>query len=213
MRDWLATIKARKSVTIYDTCESGTLTGEAPGSRSIEQLGWLERMTKATGRTVLAGARGDQPAIEGFRGHGVFTYGLLDAITNAPVDENGLVSVSALADHLDRVVPLISEKELKVTQVPLRSMSGTTFPLVRRTKVIDDEGKEPLLIPTEPTHAFLVETDILDDAGKLVQRATLGMRVVVLSTDPVSKRSKVARNGRILGVVNRSPQETLLSLN
>jgi WD40 repeat protein len=212
LRDWLSQIKARKSVTIYDTCESGTLTGEQPGARSLEQLGWLDRMVRATGRTVLAGSRGDQPAIEGYRGHGIFTYGVLDAISSGSIDEHGLVSVSALADHLDRVVPLISEKELKYKQVPLRSMSGTNFPLVRRTKVIDDDGTGPVVVPIEPTHAFLEEVDIKDQNGVVVHRATKGMRVVVLSVDPVTGKTLIGRNGRILGSFDKQSRQVLLEL-
>ncbi len=213
LKKWLATIRARKSVTIYDTCESGTLTGEgAQATRSLQSLGWLDRMTRATGRTVLAGSRGDQPAVEGHKGHGVFTYGLLDAISSALTDEVGNVTVSSVADHLDRVVPLISETQVKMRQVPLRAMSGTNFPLVRRTKVLPPRDADSIVIPLDPTHALLRDVVVIDAQGQPVGSAKRGMRVVVMKTDPATGRTMVARQGHIWGYIAEKVDDVLLPL-
>src|SRR5262249_48591019 len=90
---WFARIAARKSVLIYDTCESGSLASERIATRGLERVAALERMTRAMGRTVLAASTDDAPALEGFRGHGVFTYALLDAIERGDANGNGLIEV------------------------------------------------------------------------------------------------------------------------
>ncbi|WP_247325073.1 caspase family protein, partial [Bradyrhizobium sp. 21] len=71
---WFAKIPARKSILLYDTCESGSLTGNVRGSDIDERLGALNRMARATGRTFLTATTDDAPALEGYHGHGVFTY-------------------------------------------------------------------------------------------------------------------------------------------
>ena len=55
---------------LYDTCESGSLTGERVAQRGLERVAAFDRLTKAMGRTVLSAASEDAPALEGYRGHG-----------------------------------------------------------------------------------------------------------------------------------------------
>ena len=78
---WFAQVPARKSVLLFDTCESGSLDrGARRRSAGSSGVAALERMTRAMGRTVLSASTDDAPALEGYRGHGVFTYALLDAL-------------------------------------------------------------------------------------------------------------------------------------
>src|SRR5260370_26221707 len=94
-QDWLAKIPARKSILLYDTCESGSLTGtKARGSDIDERLCALKRMTRATGRTFLTATTEDAPALESYRRHRGFTYALLDALDQAHVNNNGPIHTS-----------------------------------------------------------------------------------------------------------------------
>ena len=86
---------------LFDTCESGSLTGTRVAMRGIERVAALDRMTRATGRTTLTASTDDAPALEGFRGHGVFTYALLDAFGRADANGDGLVDVTELAAFID----------------------------------------------------------------------------------------------------------------
>lgn len=54
LQAWFAQIPARRSVLLFDTCESGTLTGEKTAQRGLERVAALDRMTQAMGRTVLS---------------------------------------------------------------------------------------------------------------------------------------------------------------
>ena len=48
-QEWFARIRARKSVLLYDTCESGTLTGDRVAERGLERVAAVDRMTRAMG--------------------------------------------------------------------------------------------------------------------------------------------------------------------
>jgi hypothetical protein len=60
----------------------------------------------------------DQPALEGYRGHGVFTYALLDALARGDRNGNGLIEVTELIEHVDGLVPEITLKTWGTRQVP-----------------------------------------------------------------------------------------------
>ena len=78
---------------------SGNLTGDPRvQQRGIERVAALEKMTRAMGRTVLSASSDDAPALEGYRGHGVFTYALLDVhVRKTDTNNNGLIEVTELA--------------------------------------------------------------------------------------------------------------------
>ena len=59
----------------------------------------MERLTRATGRTFLTATTDDAPALEGYRGHGLFTYSLLDALDKADTNNNQLAGVAHGADR------------------------------------------------------------------------------------------------------------------
>ncbi len=67
-QEWLSRIPARRSVLLYDTCESGTLTGPGIATRGLERVAAMAKMTRAMGRTVLAASTDDAPALERFSG-------------------------------------------------------------------------------------------------------------------------------------------------
>jgi hypothetical protein len=66
---WLAKIPAKKSILIFDTCESGSLTMVQLASLrgGFEQKAAIGRLVQATGRTTLAASLDNQPALEGYR--------------------------------------------------------------------------------------------------------------------------------------------------
>jgi hypothetical protein len=74
-------IKARRAVILLDTCESGALTNSYARSRECAGIRSRRRsLHEATGRPVLTAAAAGKPAFEGYRGHGVFTWTLIDAL-------------------------------------------------------------------------------------------------------------------------------------
>jgi hypothetical protein len=219
---WFARIPARKSILLYDTCESGSLTGnKIRGSDIDERLGALNRMTRATGRTFLTATTDDAPALEGYHGHGVFTYAILDALDHGDINKNGLIEVSELADYVDQKVPDISFDAFKLRQVPQRSIVGNNFALTNKTEILDANAVDRGLngksassdqaggaaIPVKPTHIVVTSTPMevfesVDDngmRGTIVQRLPIGTLVVV--TNSAHGWDLIAREGKPLGYV------------
>jgi WD40 repeat protein/uncharacterized caspase-like protein len=215
---WFAKIPARKSILLYDTCESGSLTGtKARGSDIDERLGALNRMTRATGRTFLTATTDDAPALEGYHGHGVFTYALLDALEHGDVNKNGLIEVSELADYIDKKVPDFSFEAFKLRQIPQRNIVGNNFALTNRAEVLTT-GTAPAVagnasptaqsaaaaIPAKPTHVVIAPTPVdvferAQAAGASLQKLPAGTLVTVIRT--ADGWTFIAKDGKSLGYV------------
>jgi WD40 repeat protein/uncharacterized caspase-like protein len=228
---WFAKIPARKSILLYDTCESGSLTGnKIRGSDIDERLGALNRMTRATGRTFLTATTDDAPALEGYHGHGVFTYAILDALDHGDVNKNGLIEVSELADYVDRKVPDISFDAFKLRQIPQRSIVGNNFALTNQTDVLATAGAAPTgngeenqssvaknampgadtVIPTKSTHVVILPVTVksgIDPTAAVVAQLPAGSQVRVIETD--NGWVLIARNGQKIGYVE---EKDLLAL-
>ena len=108
MQDWIANrIKAKKAIILLDTCESGALTGGYTKSRTEGPVSEaaVGRLHEATGRPVLTAASGGKSAYEGYKGHGVFTYALMEALHKGDTNNNGKIEVTELAAHVEKRVP------------------------------------------------------------------------------------------------------------
>jgi len=111
LQDWIANrIKTRRGIILLDTCESGARTNgydhsrtDAPASEAA-----VGRLHEATGRPVLTAAAADKPAFEGYQGHGIFTWALIDALYHGDTNADGLIELSELAEHVQNTVPKIS---------------------------------------------------------------------------------------------------------
>jgi hypothetical protein len=73
-----------------------------------------------------------QEALEGYNGHGLFTWVMVEGLRGAAdADKDGFVKTLELADYIDNEVPLIAERVFKHRQYPIVSPSGQGFPLSR----------------------------------------------------------------------------------
>jgi WD40 repeat protein len=147
LQDWIAHIKARRGVILLDTCESGALTNgyihsrtDAPAAEAAVGL-----LHEATGRPILTAAAAGKPAFEGYHGHGVFTWALIDALFHGDSNGDGLIELSELAAHVENTVPKISAEmngrgvAEVLTQIVKEDRqtahfgsTGSDFPVVRR---------------------------------------------------------------------------------
>jgi WD40 repeat protein len=142
LQDWIANkIKAKKVLILLDTCESGALTNGFPASEA-----GMGRLHEATGRPVLTAAASGQYAHEGVIGasgerHGVFTWAVLDALRNGDANGDGLIELSEIVDHVQKVVPglahglarAVTSAELVFgVQTPRFGSTGEDFAVVRK---------------------------------------------------------------------------------
>jgi WD40 repeat protein/uncharacterized caspase-like protein len=111
LQDWVANrVKAKKTILLLDTCESGALVGGYTRSRTDVPASEaaIGRLHEATGRPVLTAAAEGKPAFEGYEGHGVFTWALLDALKKGDRNGNGYIELSELVAHVQEKVPKIA---------------------------------------------------------------------------------------------------------
>ena len=136
LQDWIANrIKAKKAVILLDTCESGALTGGYTKSRTEGAVSEaaIGRLHEATGRPVLTAASGGKSAYEGYKGHGVFTYALMEALHQSDTNNNGKIELTELVAHVERRVPELFA-ELKASGGVVK---GVTAAPVRRGEAGD----------------------------------------------------------------------------
>lgn len=104
----LSLIKAGKTLMMLDTCNSGAFFADS-NKRGMGDKGIFERLSRATGHAILAAASDSQSAMEGYNGHGVFTYVLLDGLAgNADSDGDGFVTLTELSSYVENQVPELS---------------------------------------------------------------------------------------------------------
>ena len=127
LQEWIAgRIKARKAVISLDTCQSGALTGGYTKSRTEGPLSEtaIGRLHEATGRPVLTAASGGKSAYEGYKGHGVFTYALIEALHHGDTNTNGKIELSELVAHVEKRVPELFA-ELKANGGVVKGVAAT----------------------------------------------------------------------------------------
>ena len=171
LQAWFARIPAKKAVLMFDTCEAGSLT-ERTGVRTaaftrggLEQKAALGRLIQATGRATLTASSATQEAFEGHGGHGVFTFALLDALGRGDLNSNGLIELAELIQHVDGLVPAITEKRWGARQYPQMDAYGANFPLARQVASLAPAQDEAVIIPIKPTHVNPEVLQIFKDPG------------------------------------------------
>ena len=128
-RDLLAKIPATKTVILLDTCSSGGF-GRQEGRGGVGEKDAIDRLSRLTGRAMIAATADEKMAIEGEGGHGAFTYALLEGLRGkADRNNNGTIEVRELADYVEELLPQITRK-WGYEQFPFSSTEGSSFTLV-----------------------------------------------------------------------------------
>ena len=180
--------------------------------RGIEEKTAIDRMTRAMGRTVLTATTDSKPAIEGYRGHGVFTYTLLAGLDGADANGDGVIDVTELAQYVDRKLPDLTYDAFKLRQVPQMSIVGSNFPIASRVSLLPSDDSAALVadIPAKPTHVVIAPTSVrqtADPISAVVNQLSPGSQVRIVETK--NGWVLIARDGKRLGYVEAS---TLLTL-
>jgi hypothetical protein len=132
LQRWLASIPARKSILLIDTCESGSFSQSLAVMRGMIEKTAIDRLSKATGRATIVAATDAQPAMEGYEGHGVFTYTVLQGLRQADTvsgNRDGMTGLFELASYVSVRVPEITLRTFAYEQTPQVHMQGSDFPV------------------------------------------------------------------------------------
>jgi len=133
LKELISNIPSTKKLIIIDTCNAGAL-GEAIQvamlTRGMSEDTAMKILSRAVGSTILSAATSMQEALEGYQGHGLFTYVLTEGLKGkADKGNTGYVRTTELADYVDNEVPTLAEKIFKKAQYPTISISGQAFPI------------------------------------------------------------------------------------
>jgi WD40 repeat protein len=123
--DGFAQIKTTKSLTMLDTCNSGSFAMNRGG---FAQKTAIEKFVRATGRATIMASSKDQVAYEGYKGHGVFTFALLEKLQGDFGNDKKL-TVRELSSHLEERVPELTFEKWGYEQLPNANMHGNDFPI------------------------------------------------------------------------------------
>jgi hypothetical protein len=132
LQNWLAQVPARRSLVLLDTCESGSFLRATAESRDLVEKTATAKLTRATGRATIVAATDNQPAVEGYKGYGVFTYAILQALNQADTtvgNRDGYTGLFEIAAYVNARVPEIVMKEFGFEQTPKSYTLGADFPL------------------------------------------------------------------------------------
>ena len=130
----------------------------------------------------------------------MFTFSLLDALARADTNGNGLVELTELIQHVDGLVPAITEKRWGAKQFPQMDAFGSNFSLARQVAALAPVQGEAIIVPIKPTH---VSTELLQvfkeagGAGDVVQQLPPFTTVTLVKSD--QGWLLIARDGKLLG--------------
>ena len=135
LKELISNIPASKKLVVLDTCSAGQL-GDAIQvamlTRGMSDDTAMKVLSRAVGSTVLSAATSVQEALEGYKGHGLFTYVIVEGLNGAAdADKDGFVKTLELADYVDNQVPELAERVFQHKQYPIVSPTGQGFPLVK----------------------------------------------------------------------------------
>jgi WD40 repeat protein len=128
LRSLLARIPSTKTVVVLDTCSSGAF---GLSGRSLGEKGAIDRLSRLSGRVVLAAAGDQRMALESpDNQRGIFTGALIEALSGkADSNGDGLVGVREVADYVEQEVQRITLELFKYEQTPMSDLRGQNFPL------------------------------------------------------------------------------------
>ncbi|MGV8057919.1 MAG: caspase family protein [Smithellaceae bacterium] len=133
LKELIANIPATKKLIVIDTCSAGQLGDviqTAMLTRGMSEATAMKVLSRAVGSTILSASTSMQEALEGYQGHGLFTYVLTEGLKGkADKGNTGYVKTTELADYVDNEVPPLAEKIFKKAQYPTISISGQAFPI------------------------------------------------------------------------------------
>jgi WD40 repeat protein len=199
-RDWQAKIPAEKSLIILDACESGANDMLRSGERAHETV--MAQLEHATGRNTIAAAPPGKAAYEGYNGHGVLTYALLEALNRPEGAPTQPVTVYGMAAHVSLEVPAISQRTFGIRQQPRFTPTGDDFSLGVRQTVLKDL---PAFIPPSPTHITKEALKVFGEAGGrggVVHQLNRFTLVALVKSE--RGWAQIAREGKVLGYVPES---------
>ena len=116
LAEWLKRLPALDQIVVIDTCHAGGLDGTVRGLYDA-RFGVLAR---SMGLHILASASATEEAIDGYKGNGLFTHSMLQAMNDPGSDSNadGRLSITELGRYARALTHRIA-RQMRYNQNPL----------------------------------------------------------------------------------------------
>jgi len=125
---YLTLIKAGKTLVLMDTCNSGSFLGGS--TRGLSEKSAVDRLTRSTGHATIVAALKSQVAMEGYEGHGIFTYIFVEGLKGkADANKDGFITLQELSSYVEEEVPRRSFDKWGYEQTPMRDLRKQDFPI------------------------------------------------------------------------------------
>ena len=125
---FLSLIKAGKTLVLMDTCNSGSFLSSS--RRGLTEKTAIDRLTRSTGHATIVASSDTQSAMEGYEGHGIFTYILVEGLSGkADTDGDGFITLQELSAYAEEEVPRRSYEKWGYEQTPMRDLRRQDFPI------------------------------------------------------------------------------------
>ena len=125
-RNMLANVQAMKSLILLDTCNSGSFA-EAITSRGLTEKTAITKLSRAVGRATIVASSRNQAALEGYNGHGAFTWTILEGMKGRAADQGGKITINTLATFIEEELPKLTYNKWGYEQVPQKTLQGMDF--------------------------------------------------------------------------------------
>lgn len=132
IKAFISNVPATRKLILLDTCHAGAIGDSlAAQTRGVEEAGAIKALSRITGTTILSASMAQQQAIEGYNGHGLFTWVLLEALNGkAAIAGSDRVSNWNITSYVGRIVPEIAKARFGREQFPTVNDAGRQFDLV-----------------------------------------------------------------------------------
>ena len=125
---YLSLIKAGKTLMLIDTCNAGSFLGNH--TRGLSEQTAINHLTRSTGHATIVASSDDQVAMEGYKGHGIFTYIVVEGLSGkADTDGDGFITLQELSSYVEDEVPKRSREKWGYEQIPMRDLRRQDFPI------------------------------------------------------------------------------------
>lgn len=135
IKELVANIPSTKKLIVIDTCNAAALGDaiqSAMLSRGMSEDTAMKILSRAVGPTILSASTSVQEALEGYQGHGLFTWVITQGMRGrADKGGSGFVKTTDLAGYVEDEVPNLAEQVFKRHQFPTVSISGQGFPIAK----------------------------------------------------------------------------------
>lgn len=198
--DWLASVKAANTLTIFDACESGALTSLSFTTGNSAAA--LVTLARENGRAMFTAATSSERALEGYHDHGLFTGVLLEGLVSGDQSGDGIVDVRELANFLTKRVPAVARQIFGAEQYPQISIEQN-FSLAMSGPLQTETMRATRALA--PTHVVIAPTRVSSSAdvgAPSTGSLTVGTMVRLISAS--GQFGLVAQRGVDLGFIDLS---------